>query len=307
MMPGRVHPPAWNEDTLRNDRLEAIANFVRERTAEGGARYRAILEKSLADAQALFLASNDLQDFGSGTVLATRPNLSAIARYLCGPPISADDLDTIAGEKLAMRKRLTIEDARRLESVIKTSMDRDRFPWLFDPTSRAPTVTEREVGIKWTAGLKAAQEVATGRRGESSKRQQQAVRALLKQLGFTPVRKREVNSVRDLDPGEYCETEVRVVGTNCDVAIGLWDGWLLLCECKVSNSGVNSVKRLNRECGDKAATWRNAFGSQAITAAVLAGVYELHNLLAAQHGPHPVVIFWEHRLSALADFVKRAK
>ncbi|MGH2771058.1 MAG: XamI family restriction endonuclease [Actinomycetota bacterium] len=53
-------------------------------------------------------------------------------------------------------------------------------------------------------------------------------------------------------------------------------------ECKVSNSALNSVKRLIRETGGKARSWRNAFGLQIVTGAVLAGVYKLGNLLDAQ-------------------------
>lgn len=270
-MPGYLSPPAWDEETLKADRREAVAAFVAERSAEGGERYRTAFAKNLVEVQSLFVASNDLRDFGSGDVLSAQPKLSGVARYLCGPPISSDDLDTIAGARLAARSRLSLADAQRVEHVIEASVDRDRFPWLYDIPWRSPTDTEREIGLKWTAGLKAAQEVATGRRSE------------------------------------FCETETRVAGSKCDVAIGLMDGRLLLCECKVSNSGVNSVKRLNRECCEKAATWRSAFGSQAITAAVLAGVYELRNLLDAQRGASPVAIFWEHRLDRLADFITHAK
>lgn len=81
---------------------------------------------------------------------------------------------------------------------------------------------------------------------------------------------------------------------------------MLLVECKVSNSEVNSYKRLNHECGDKAAKWRGAFGDEAITAAVLSRVYKLGNLLDAQGGYNPVVIFWEHDLEPLEQFLRTA-
>jgi len=58
-------------------------------------------------------------------------------------------------------------------------------------------------------------------------------------------------------------------------------------ECKVSNSSLNSVKRLNNDAAVKAVGWKRDFGlRQVVPAAVLGGVYNLHNLLEAQdqHG-----------------------
>lgn len=306
MPAGHIAPPVWDAETLKRDLLKGIADFVRDRTAEGGARYRAAFAKNLADVESLFEATNDLREFATGVALAARPPLSHVARYLCGPPISADDLNTIAGTTLASRKRLDEELALRTATVIRQALDPERFPWLFEDPPNNPTPAEREIALRWTAGLKAAQEVQTGRRGESAKRQQARVRDLLAGLGFVPVRRREVNSVRDVDPGEFLAQETRVRTLNCDVPICLRDGRLLLIECKVSNSAVNSYKRLNHECGNKASTWRSAFGDEAITAAVLSGVFSLQNLLDAQAARNPVVIFWEHDLTPLADFIEAA-
>ena len=307
-MPDRAVPPVWDVETLSTDRLTAIADFVAQRNAEGGSQYRAAVAKSVTDVEALFSFTDDLRTFGTGVALASHPSLSGIARYLCGPPVSGDDLDTIAGAKLAGRSRLSIEDAQRIEGVILVAIDRDRFPWV-GRTAREPSAIEREVGVRWTAGLKAAQEVATGRRGISSKRQQEAVRKMLRGIGnptFNGVRRRNINSIRDLAPGEYVESECSVRGSNCDVAIAAHDGRLVLVEAKVSNSGVNSYKRLIHECGQKATHWRQEFGNEAITVAVLSGVFELKNLTTAQLRGAPIVLFWEHHLDAFGDFLRAA-
>jgi len=95
-----------------------------------------------------------------------------------------------------------------------------------------------------------------------------------------------------------------VLDSTCDVTVGLRDGRLLLIECKVSNSATNSVKRLDREVGDKVKSWRHGYGERAITAVVLAGVFKAANLQAAQAGG--VVLFWEHALGGLADFLSQA-
>jgi hypothetical protein len=79
---------------------------------------------------------------------------------------------------------------------------------------------------------------------------------------------------------------------------------LLLVECKVSGSAVNSVKRLNHEVGDKAATWSRAFGTQQHTMAVLAGVFRLKNLTDAQ--AKNIALVWERDLTPLAAFLAAA-
>jgi hypothetical protein len=158
--------------------------------------------------------------------------------------------------------------------------------------------------MRWTAGLKAAQEVQTSRRSESSVRQEAAVRDVLDQAGFSPVPARPLDVTGGLQPGEF-SNECLVAGAKCDVPVGLKDGRLLLIECKVSNSATNSVKRLNREVGNKTAVWRDAFGQRAISAVVLSGVFKLTNLQSAQTSG--VVLFWEHRLESLAAFLAAAQ
>lgn len=73
-------------------------------------------------------------------------------------------------------------------------------------------------------------------------------------------------------------------------------------ECKVSNSTLNSLKRLNNDAAVKAVTWKRDFGvHQVVPAAVLSGVYDLHNLLDAQ--ARGLTIFWAHDLRPLTDFL----
>lgn len=297
-----VNPPVWNDATLEADRRQAITNFIGERMTEGGARYQQVFAENTALVERLFAATNDLLNFASGAALAATPNLVRAARFLSGPPVSEDDLNTLTEASIATRRRLDADLARKAAAVIEVAIDAERFPWLFGAQRRTPMPSERDTAIRWTAGLMAAQEVQTGRRGASAKRQERAVEQLLIKLGLTKVTRRPINALNDLEPGEFCR-ESLVVRAKCDVPVRLRDGRLLLLECKVSNSATNSVKRLNRECGDKAGQWRGAFGDQAITAAVLAGVFRLKNLRDAQAIAR-IAIFWEHSLVPLADFVR---
>ncbi len=243
-------------EELEARRREVVTAFIAERGKEGSTRYRQASAANRDLVRALFQATDDLLDFSSGAALADSPHLLAIARYLGGPPISGDDLDTLAEARVASRRQLDRDLGSKAAAVIAASVDPERFPWLHERPPRRPTDQERDTALRWTAGLKAAQEIAMGRRSESSARQEAAVRQLLERHGFTEVRARPIDVIgAGLAPGQFSR-EALVVGTRADVPVGLRDGRLLLIECKVSNSAVNSVKRLNRETGGKAQHWR---------------------------------------------------
>jgi len=301
---GQVAPPVWAEQALERRRIQAIADFITERTAEGSARYREAFGRNVAAVNELFRLTGDLAELGTGSALVSRPALTHVARYLGGPPVSADDLDTLADARIATRRHLDRELATKAATVIEAALDVERFPWLFESPPRAPTPEERDTAVKWTAGLQTAQEIQTARRGESSRRQERAVEDLLLGHGFLEVGSRRIEFVDGLARGEFCRESI-VADAKCDVPIRLRDGRLLLIECKVSNSATNSVKRLNRECGSKSASWLSRFGDQAVPAAVLAGVFKLKNLQDAQASQR-ITVFWENDLAALGTFLDAA-
>jgi hypothetical protein len=299
-----VKPPVWDDARLEADRSRAVELFIEERVAEGSLRYLGVFDANLIRVKRLFRATTDLTDLSDGTAISDEPSLLSLARYLAGPPISGDDLDTLAGMKIAKRKRITKDLAQKAASVIEAAIDERRFPWLFTTPHRRPTNAERQIAIRWTAGLKTAQEVQMSRRSESSARQEAAVISLLEKLEFERLPIRPIGSTSVLERGKF-SGEADVAGTKCDVPAALWDGRLLLVECKVSNSAVNSVKRLNRETVGKAGRWRDEFGTRAVPAAVLAGVFKWSNLKAAQTAG--VTLFWEHDLESLAQFINATR
>jgi hypothetical protein len=96
--------------------------------------------------------------------------------------------------------------------------------------------------------------------------------------------------------------ESKLGGRNADLVVTLADGRLMPIECKVSNSAVNSVKRLNNDAAAKAEAWIKDFGQvQIVPVAVLSGVFKLHNLVDAQR--RGLVLFWAHDLEAMASWV----
>ena len=232
-------------------------------------------------------------------ILEGRSGLREIARYLTAPPVSDDDLKTLAGLGSPSGAAFLAE----MLKVISMSLDPRRFPWLFGEPRRRPTADEILSAQKWTAGLLAAQRAVTSRRSAAARRQEEAVEAALLRapLCLTKVRARDVLSAREfLAAGEFCR-QSKVGRTRADFTIGLHDR-LLLIECKSSNSEVNSYKRLNHEVGNKAGSWRESFGESVVPAAVLAGVFKLDNLEAAQRSG--IAIFWEHDLKTLVDYAR---
>ena len=77
-------------------------------------------------------------------------------------------------------------------------------------------------------------------------------------------------------------------------------------ECKVSNSFVNSIKRLNNDAAVKAGVWRDEFGARGVVpVAVLSGLFERHHLADAQS--RHLMLIWAHRLDDLTNWIDRAR
>jgi hypothetical protein len=224
-------------------------------------------------------------------------------RYLTAPPISADDLETMADAALApSRLRADAIGAKRIRDTILTIIDPHRFPWVAQ--GRQPTDAERERAVLASAALAASSDVGTRRRNTSKEAQEQAVKDLLATLGMKEVKAKEIPILTAAPaPGHFCG-ETRLAGTRADVVVRLQDGRVMAIECKVSNSTVNSYKRLVHDTGGKAAHWYDQLGrAQVIPSAVLSGVYSTANLEDVQESKG-VYLFWQHRLADLSVFIK---
>jgi hypothetical protein len=227
-------------------------------------------------------------------------------RYITKPPISEDDLKTLADTKygpLVLKRDAAA--AARLRDTIRTVLDDHRFPWIL--SGRNPTNAEKTTAIAVSAALAATRDVETSRRNNSKQIQEQAVKNMLKLLGMTEVPRREIPSLSSSAapaPGEYCG-ESSVAGTRADVVVRLKNGDIMLIECKVSNSSVNSYKRVVHDTGGKASTWYAKLGTAStIPCAVLGGVFSRANLETVQNDLN-VFLFWQHRLEDLADYIRR--
>ena len=304
----QASPPRWSEDQFQQDLDTAIEAFRARRLKEPVQQYREDFDRAADRVKDLLERTDNLTDMAPGELataseLLADPQMRAALRYMAGPPISEDDLKTLADASSLAPSRLRGDSdlVRRVMDVLRAGLDVKRFPW----TSQANTPDESELhaAVVASASLMASQHVQTARRNSQKDEQEGRVKRYLRLVGLTEVAPRPIPTIRDAPgPGEFCG-ECRLGRRKADIVVGLRDGRGMPIECKVSNSALNSVKRLNNDAAAKAAHWIVAFGQdQAVPSAVLAGVFKLHNLMAAQQAG--LTIFWSHKLKPLGQFVR---
>ncbi len=310
-------PDSWTLEELRTDAAAARALFVKQRLADLQAEqqiYRAAHADYAKVVRAFLEATSDLANF-TGDALKNREVLN-LARQLAVPPISADDLDTLTdgnfggwlGQTTDRGGRPTDAEFAAAAKIIGERIDADRARWLAE--DREPTDEEREIYVEWAAAPPAAGKVMTARRSSASARQEAATRDAAAAAGYTAVTPPSSveNPIDDMEPATFATAPRSLAKASMDVPIRLKaqhpTGLLFLAiECKVSNSALNSRKRLI-EVSQKRDKWdRSGRLYQYRTAAVLSGVFDVARVLEAQQDG--VFIFWEHRLQDLTDFLSK--
>lgn len=299
------HPPAWSQGELAAEVRRAEDLFRTGRLASTGVWSTHFLAARTQFEQ-LFLLLDDLASLR----IAPRKlaevytqQLGDALRYLAGPPISSDDLKKLA-DVASLSPAALSGDPRALQKVLRVvtdSFDTFRFPWVDE--KRKATSAEKSAALLASAALMAAQKMATARRNDAKREQEDGVKTFLSSMGFSEVRSGAITTiVQGPGPTEFAGESL--LGTRkADVVVRLHDTRLLAIECKVSNSAINSVKRVNNDAAAKAEEWSSKFGTdQIVPAAVLSGVYKVENLLEAQRrGLH---LFWAHDLERLRAFIE---
>lgn len=243
-------------------------------------------------------------------------------RYLAGPPVSEDDIYTLAVQRPVRVKKAEIaaddDIARRLYQLIILLHDRRRFPWFpvleaaeDDPNilslvqpARLPTRTEIRNALRSTAVLHAAQALATERRSYG-REVERKLRDKLTAIGLKKVPARDKGKISDADavpaPGTFYG-ECTFYGRRVDLLIGLPKRYVIAVESKDSSSAVNSVKRLSNDTGAKARIWEKGYGQNATSVALISGVYHPDTLRKAQETGLKLV--WAHRMGEFVDWVR---
>lgn len=300
-----ISPPEWDPEQLKKDGARAKEHFRELRYREPLEVYLEVFDEWLSIVEEFLEETVDLMQLESRALdILTDEKKLYVFRYLAGPPVSSDDLKILAqAESLApTRLREEPETVERLISFMRDWHDRRRFPWVHGGWE--PSEQERDAAILATTALLAMRRVAAMRRNEGKEIQEELVAAQLRRTGLEQVEPRKIRTLAGAPgPGSFCR-ESELGGRKADFVIGLWDGRTMPLECKVSNSSINSIKRLNNDAAVKAETWKSDFGTvQVVPAAVLSGVYDLRHLKDAQH--RGLTIFWAHDLRKLVDWIHK--
>ncbi len=302
-----IAPPRWTEAELEAQLAKAREVFRQERMQEPLEQYLERFDQYQGIVEDLLETTIDASKLSdSALAVLTDPKLLHAFRYLAGPPISEDDLKVLAEAVLSpSRLRNDEEMVRRIVEVVRAGLDRRRFPWVSE--SRDPTEAERSGAVLASAALIATSRVSTSRRSEGKGRQESLVEEALLAAQMKKVLTRSIQTVSEAPkPGEFCR-ESPLGSRKADFIVGMYDQRLLALECKVSNSEINSIKRLNNDAAAKATTWLREFGSKnVVPSAVLSGVFKCRHLLRAQD-EQGCTIFWAHDIATMISWIQSTR
>ncbi len=163
------HAKRWSGEVIAADVRAASDEFRGRRRAEPLARYLAAFDASAVPvAQALSrLAGGSLVEGADpqswSAVWSSEAGREAF-RYLSAPPISKDDLETLAATSLSPTAAGDELRRARLLEVMRAVLDPRRFPWI--AAGRSPRPHELKAAALATSTLIASQRVQTLRRGD---------------------------------------------------------------------------------------------------------------------------------------------
>lgn len=295
-----LSPPVWSLEQLTAGAAVGIEAFRDNRVNEAREDYTSHYEEALGAVEDLLEGTTDLRTLpADARGMIEIPAYLEAFRYLSAPPMSQDDLETLSG--VSAKHFATPNGWPSVVTWIQETIDAHRFPWVRE--DRDPTPTEREIAAVATAVQIAARRIMTSRANEAKKAQEELVKTALREAGFIEVAPRKIASLHGApQPGEFCG-ESELGGSKADVIARLPDFRTLCIECKVSNSAVNSYKRVNHEAANKAKNWIQKFGTEEIVpAAVIAGVYSPKALAKAQQ--LGLTLWWSHDVDQMVNWIQ---
>lgn len=124
-----IEPPRWSSDELRTEAAVSIEQFRKQRVEEPLGHYLEAFDEYQGDVENLFKTTIDLTRLESAVEILIDPKLLNAFRYLAGPPISLDDLKTVAEAASLSPKQLRSkpELVERVVQVVLIGLDR-RIP-----------------------------------------------------------------------------------------------------------------------------------------------------------------------------------
>lgn len=313
-MSPHILPPVWSAEALAANIRKSTNRFRRVRLKRPVSNYLKAFDVSrpaVVEAVTLLESFRSIQSTNKLRKLIrsrlehteAKSDLLDALRHLVSPPLSADDFKTLVGSKLNPKSTEDLGVVRGLRTVLRAAYDPRRFPWM-TRNDGVPAKPERSAAILATTSLLATQRSQTKQRAESSAALEAKVLRLILREGYILAK----SSVRNIQlpkdgpaPGQVVRKQT-VQGHSADIFVGLKDGRWLLIECKVSNSEINSRKRINKDFHTDAKEWARMGQPLAIPVVVIDGVFKREYLEAAQ--AIPAYIVWAHDLGALRDFIR---
>ena len=186
-----IKAPVWTEAQLKEGRDAAIEVFRKRRVEEPLEDYLEAFDSYQGIIENLLESTVDLAELDKQSleIIKDRQLFHAL-RYLPGPPISADDLKTVADAVLTPAKlKADLPMAKRIFEVVRNGLDRRRFPWVTE--GREPTEAERSAAVLASAAIMAIRKLETNRCSIEKKRQEEEVIEALKAAGLVKVKTRE--------------------------------------------------------------------------------------------------------------------
>ena len=219
-------PKSWTRAELTNDAAASRMLFRKQRLDEPLALYSEFFNHFVPIFRRIIdrlpsLAEEPLHPETMPELVGDEDVRTAF-RYLAAPPVSEDDLETLAETTLsAAALRRDIAEARRVRDAVLHIIDPHRFPWL--QKDRNPTSHERDRAIVASAALVATRKVETSRRSGAKRSQEEAVKDKLREIGFRELPSRNIGNLDSAPaPGEFCG-ESKLGDTRADLVVRLHD------------------------------------------------------------------------------------
>lgn len=305
-----IEPPVFNDSEIKRDVDRAAAKFCEDRLSAKGERdafYDECFDEALARVREIFVGTDNLRTlFETGGKFLRDKSSLYVMRYLARPTVSADDFGRLSGCGTTSASKFADADMTTLAmDYITANLNTKLACWLNSGVEPSETdVYAAEVAI---ATLVADQKTKTRMRTSASKAQEKTVRdTIVDKCSYAVVDGTDFQLPAGAPKAfQVFKKETLVGGSKADVVLGLPDGRFMCLECKVSNSEVNSYKRLNHETTDKAERWRRLFGQSCVCGCVLQGCFKVENVISAQKSG--VSLFWSYDLQPLVDFINACK
>jgi len=276
--------------------------YIRSRTPSVDvADWNAALSDAQRSIKQALRASNYLEDV-EAAVLADSEH-ARVFRYMLAPPLSKDQFALC----YPIAKRLSRKEKKlALAAAFAQSMRERRTealaPWL--ARGRKPSRGELKRFFWSVRPLLAQQQFATAQRNRLARVQESEITTILNANGWVKLPSSLLDIKAALPRKHYMHKTRFATSTTTpqevDVALGLPNTVVLAMECKVSNDGTNSVKRVN-DVLKKAHAWKEHWGSFVKTAAVLQGVINAKDVMRLLDGG--VEVFWSHDLSQFEQWL----